>query len=264
MTAARHLTPSAMNDANDKWFATRHAADVDAALARLTVVIPVGPGDALAPELRLQLCHLPAHTRVRVVCARETDAAILRAPMALAKRPTSWEILVAPAGRAMQQNFGARGAGTTYLWFLHADSRLARDTLAALARFVASDERAVGYFELRFLDDGPRLVRLNELGVWVRSHWLGLPFGDQGLVMPRAAFDDLSGFDPRLPSGEDHDLVWRARRAGLSVRPLRAFVYTSARKYAERGWWRTTREHLVATCRQAHRFSRALRTPEDA
>jgi len=45
-----------MNDANDKWFATRHATDVDAALAQLTVVIPVGPGDALAPELRLQLC----------------------------------------------------------------------------------------------------------------------------------------------------------------------------------------------------------------
>ncbi|HJW44996.1 MAG TPA: glycosyl transferase family 2 [Lysobacter sp.] len=253
-----------MNDAKDNMFATGHAADVDAALAQLTLVIPVGPGDTLAPELRLQLCDLPPHTCLRVVCARETDATLLRAAMAVGKRPSNWEILIAPAGRATQQNFGARGAGTAYLWFLHADSRLAGNTLAALARFVASEERAMGYFDLRFLDDGPRLVRLNELGAWVRSHWLGLPFGDQGLVLPRVAFEDLGGFATRLPSGEDHDLVLRARRAGLPVRPLRAIVYTSARKYAERGWWRTTREHLVATCRQAHRFSRVLRTPEGA
>lgn len=235
---------------------------MDVALARVTVVIPVGPGDTLAPELRVQLCDLPAQTRLRVVCTHASDATRLRAAMATPQRRSSWEILIAPMGRATQQNFGARDAGTAYLWFLHADSRLAGNTLPALARFVAREECALGYFDLRFLDDGPKPVRLNELGAWVRSHWLGLPFGDQGLVLPSAAFADLGGFDPRLPSGEDHDLVWRARRAGLPVRPLRALVYTSARKYAERGWWRTTREHLLATCRQAHRFSRVPRTSE--
>lgn len=232
------------------------------ALAQVTVVIPVGPGDTLAPELRPQLRTLPAQTRIRVVCARGTEAALLRAATGAAQCPSHWEILTAPAGRASQQNFGAAGARTAYLWFLHADSRLADSTLPALARFLARQECALGYFDLRFLDDGPRCMHLNELGTWVRSHWLGLPFGDQGLVLPRAAFEDLAGFDPRLPSGEDHDLVWRTRRAGLPVRPLQAPLYTSARKYAERGWWRTTRQHLAATYRQAREFSRALRAAE--
>jgi hypothetical protein len=229
---------------------------VDAALAKVTVVIPVGPGDTVAPGLRMQLRALPSQTRVRVVCAREEDAALLRAAGTAHPLPR-WEILAAAPGRALQQNFGAAGARTAYLWFLHADSHLADDTLRALADFLAREEWALGYFDLRFLDDGPRWVHLNALGAWLRSHWLKLPFGDQGFVLPRAAFEDLAGFDPRLSSGEDHDLVWRARRADLPIRALHANLYTSARKYAERGWWRTTWQHVAATCRQARQFSRA-------
>jgi len=236
---------------------------MDAALAKVTVVIPVGPGDTIAPELGLQLDTLASHTRIRVVCASDADAALLRAATSAHPLPR-WEILTASPGRASQQNTGAAGVSTAYLWFLHADSRLAGDTLPALADFLARGEWALGYFDLRFLDDGPRWVRLNALGAWLRSRWLRLPFGDQGFVLPRAAFEDLAGFDPRLSSGEDHDLVWRARRADLPIRALRANLYTSARKYAERGWWRTTWQHLVATCRQARRFSHVPRAPEGA
>ena len=224
---------------------------MNAALARLTVVIPVGPGDAVAPELRLQLRALPSPARIRAVCASNADAAALRA------EEPSWEVLTAPAGRALQQNAGASGTHSPYLWFLHADSRLSADTLPALASFIARDEWALGYFDLRFIEDGPPWVGLNALGAWLRSRWLGLPFGDQGFVLPRVAFEELTGFDPRLASGEDHDLVWRARRADLPIRPLRATLYTSARKYAERGWRRTTWQHVVATWQQARRFSRA-------
>lgn len=236
---------------------------MDAALAKVTVVIPVGPGDTVAPELRLQLRALPWQTRVRVVCAREEDAALLRSAMVAHPQP-HWDILTAPPGRAAQQNTGATGARTAYLWFLHADSRLAGNTLPALADFLTRDAWALGYFDLRFLDDGPRWVQLNAWGAWLRSHWLKLPFGDQGFVLPRAAFEDLAGFDPRLSSGEDHDLVWRARQADLPIRALHATLYTSARKYAERGWWPTTWQHLVATCRQARRFSHAARAAEGA
>ena len=234
---------------------------MDDALAKLTVVIPVGPGDSVAPELREQLRCVP-RLRVRVVFARDTDAARLRAEGYATSNPAPWEILVAAPGRASQQNLGAAGAQTAYLWFLHADSRLAPDTLPALAAFLARDECSLGYFDLRFLDDGPRWMRLNAVGAWLRSRWLGLPFGDQGFVLPRDAFERLNGFDTRLSWGEDHDLVWRARRAGLPLRALNASLYTSARKYAERGWWRTTRQHVVATIRQARQFSRASRLSE--
>lgn len=225
------------------------------ALAQLTIVIPVGPDDVLSPVLQAQLQRgLPPETKIHVVCARESDHTRLRVPNA---PDGPWRFLLASPGRAAQQNAGARDACTAYLWFLHADSQLDKATLPALAKFIERGESALGYFDLRFLRDGPGWVRLNAVGAWLRSRWFGLPFGDQGFVLPRIDFQALAGFDTRLSTGEDHDLVWRVRRAGLPLRPLHAALYTSARKYAERGWWRTTRHHVTATWRQARMFSRA-------
>jgi hypothetical protein len=226
-------------------------------LARVTVVVPVGPGDALVPRLREQLRDLP----LQVHEVRAADPATGAVGVQDGPRP-HWRIGHAPAGRALQQNAGARDAAGDWLWFLHADCVLAPTTAPALAAFI---ERAdahpgaappAGYFDLSFLDDGPRWTRLNAGGAWLRSHWLGLPFGDQGLVIPRRSFERLGGFDRGLARGEDHDLVWRLRRAGVPLRPVGAPLLTSARKYARQGWCTTTAGHLGETVRQAWRFSR--------
>ena len=47
--------------------------------------------------------------------------------------------------------------------------------------------------------------------------------------------------------GEDLALVWRARRAGLRLQGLDAAMLTSARRYRQRGWLRTTLRHLRLT-----------------
>lgn len=216
----------------------------------MTIVIPVGPGDSVAPALRQQLLQRCGDAEVIVVKALESvsDASLTRAP--------DWTTVAAPAGRARQQNAGARLAKGQYLWFLHADSQLADTSLEAVSRFIGCGTRALGYLDLRFLPDGPARMRLNAWGANLRSRWLGMPFGDQGFLIHRADFEALGGFDERLAVGEDHDLVWRARRAGLPLRPLGAPLLTSARKYSERGWRRTTWHHLRASVEQALRFSR--------
>ncbi len=225
------------------------------ALTLLTVVVPVGPGDTLEPVLRTQLALLPPGSELCVVCADASDAAAMEFA-ATAEPGPDWQCLLASPGRAAQQNAGAIAATREWLWFLHADSVLARETLPALAKFLQRNESALGYFDLRFLDGGPALMGLNALGTWMRSRWFGLPFGDQGLVLPRAAFERLRGFDTTLACGEDHDLVWRARRAGLPLRPVGARLYTSARKYSEFGWCSTTAATQQETWRQAWRFAR--------
>ncbi len=230
------------------------------ALARLAVVVPVGPDDTLAEALLLQLASLPARAQVLVVCSSQAEVARISRQLAAHVRP-EWRVLAAPAGRASQQNAGAALASRPWLWFLHADSVLSSTALPALARLVAGDAPALAYFDLRFLDDGPALMRLTAAGAWLRSRWLQLPFGDQGLVLPLAVFNRLGQFDTQLRSGEDHDLVWRVRHAGVPLRPLRAALYTSARKYVVHGWGRTTLEHLGATWDQAWRFSRQHDTP---
>lgn len=262
---------------------------VGTASTLVTVVVPVGLGDAMSPRLRAQLAMLPSWAQVREVHAGVATASDVLATqtheVATGQSP-QWQALGASCGRAAQQNAGARNAAGDWLWFLHADCVLAADTLPALVRFIDArvdrDDHVLGadtgsrlkpllqrrvaaqrnrpagfgYFDLRFLDDGPALMRLNAAGAWIRSHCFGLPFGDQGLLIRRDAFERVGGFDPRLDCGEDHDLVWRLRRAGVRPRPVGAVLFTSARRYAERGWWTTTAWHLCETWRQARRFSR--------
>lgn len=227
-----------------------------AALADVTIVVPVGPGDALSPRLRAQLACLPAQVRVVYADTTPVDSPADRGG-------ARWQATSAPRGRASQQNAGARGAGAAWLWFLHADCELAPGSLPALARFTRSHigEDVLGYFDLAFLDDGPALMRLNAAGAWIRSHALGLPFGDQGLLLPRRTFERMGGFDPSLAGGEDHDLVWRLRRAGVPLKPIGAPLFTSARKYRQHGWWVVTKWHLRETWHQARRFSRAQGSP---
>jgi hypothetical protein len=218
--------------------------------AGLDIVVPLGPGE-LAWRTLLPSVLASTSADVWVVATPDAREEDLPTPEPRLRRVLSRQ------GRAAQMNAGAAAGTAAWLWFLHADSRLATDSFARLADYLDAEHAGIGYFDLRFLADGPGLVRLNEWGARLRSRWLGLPFGDQGFVMRRETFGALGGFDESLPGGEDHALVWRARRAGLALRPIGADLWTSARKYRHQGWLGTTFSHLGATLSQARRFARS-------
>lgn len=226
-----------------------------AARLTLSVIIPVGPGDQAWRDLLGDLSALRDDAEIILVATPGAIPRDFRMQDYDLDVPTSW--LATPTGRARQQNAGAAAAGGEVLWFLHADSRVPAATLATARCFGRST--AIGYFDLEFRNDGPRLVHLNALGARIRSRWLRLPFGDQGFIVARRLFESLGGFDEALPAGEDHALVWTARRAGVELLPLRAPLQTSARRFAERGWLRTTLRHAYLTVAQARRFARARR-----
>ncbi len=224
----------------------------------LSVIIPLGPDEEETPGLLVQLSDLPGNCEVILVkaCNKELE------------RPSSWPASLAwreytnSGGRARQMNLGARVARGEWLWFVHADSRLLAESLPALGLFVEQPHDVLGWFDLRFRNDGPRLCRLNAWGANLRSRWLGLPFGDQGLVIRRSRFDTLGGFDETLACGEDHHFVWQAHSQGLPVHRLCAPLATSARKYAEQGWMRVTLRHIYQTFYQAQASRRALYKPD--
>ena len=216
-------------------------------LRSLSVIVPVASGETEWQALLSQLTALPAGSEVIVVRADDESW----------PAPASWPTRVryrecrCEAGRARQQNHGAGVASGRWLWFLHADSRLRPDCLLELQRFLSEGNDALGWFQLAFRKDGPRWTALNAIGANLRASWLGLPFGDQGLVLPRRCFQDLHGFDEQARYGEDHLLVWAAHRAGLPLRRIPATLETSARKYAQQGWLRTTLRHGRLTMAQA-------------
>lgn len=221
---------------------------------RLSVIVPFASGEVAGETLLTQLAALPANCEVIVVSVGDCPC---RALPPTASGAAFRECQSRP-GRARQMNAGAAAAHGQWLWFLHADSCLSDTVLAKLVAFMTRGEDALGYFDLRF-DDGPWLARLNEWCANRRARWLGLPFGDQGLVLPATWFTRLGRYNETAAYGEDHLLVWRARAMSLPLRRLAAPLGTSARKYAARGWSRTTCQHVWRTVAQAWPQWHALR-----
>ena len=211
----------------------------------IAVVVPAGPGDRAWQGL------LPLLANFGQVIVSGVAGEDLRPGPAVTA-------VTGPAGRARQLNAGAAAGTLPWLLFLHADSRPDHRLSAAIGRLPGGD--FIAYGTLRYYD-GPVGMRLTEAGAWLRSRLLGLPFGDQGLLMLRTVFERLGGFDEHVAAGEDHALVWAARHAGVPLRPLGAPVPTSARRYQEGGWWRVTRRHLAMTWRQARTWGRKAGPP---
>lgn len=154
-------------------------------------------------------------------------------------------------GRALQQNHGAKIATKTFIWFLHADSRLSNRPLKTIMDKIKQHPEAIYFFDLNFLTDGPRFMILNTIGAYWRSHLLKMPFGDQGFFMARRTFFSLGMFDENLKHGEDHQFIWKAHLRNVPVLPAYAELFTSARKYKNLGWITTTIKHVILTYKQA-------------
>ena len=141
-------------------------------------------------------------------------------------------VVVSEPGRGRQLAEGAAVGSAPWLLFLHADTTLSPGWPAAARRFMAEATSQAAYFRLRFNSADPRARRIERLAAW-RSRALGLPYGDQGLLMARALYRHLGGFRP-LPLMEDVDLVRRIGRRNLV--PLDADAVTSAERYERDGW----------------------------
>ncbi|NBC31565.1 MAG: glycosyltransferase [Alphaproteobacteria bacterium] len=141
--------------------------------------------------------------------------------------------IAAPRGRGPQLMAGAAAARGGWLLFLHADTVPEPGWAEAVARFMAEAPAGrAGYFRFALDDDGPAAKRLERMVAW-RCRALGLPYGDQGLLIAREHYDRVGGFRP-LALMEDVDLVRRIGRRNL--RALPAAARTSARRYRRDGY----------------------------
>ena len=221
----------------------------------LSVIIPVAPGE---DQWRALVEDIAALSGIReVILVTSAGHELGETPRALPGRGI--RVMSSTAGRGPQMNAGALASRGDYLWFLHADSRLMPGCAQALRRAIDSQPGGLFYFDLAFRGGPPRLMALSSLGANLRSRWLKVPFGDQGLCIARGPFEAIGGFPEDLPYGEDHVFVWRARQAGIDVLPVAQVIHTSARKYVRHGWLRTTLNHQLLWLRQAWPEWRRLR-----
>ncbi len=152
-------------------------------------------------------------------------------------------VVPAARGRGAQLAAGGLAARRPWLLFLHADTRLAPGWADAVARFVGApgNERRAAAFRFALDDDAAAARRLEAVVAW-RSRALGLPYGDQGLLIARAFYQSLGGFRP-LPLMEDVELVRRIGRRRLTL--LDAAAMTSAARYRRGGYVRRPARNLM-------------------
>jgi rSAM/selenodomain-associated transferase 2 len=150
-------------------------------------------------------------------------------------------VIFSPKGRGVQLRAGGDAAHGDWLLFLHADTLLEPGWADAAAAHMRRHPRKAACFRLK-LDDAAWQARAIERGVAARVRLLGLPYGDQGLLVPRALYDRAGGFRP-LPLMEDVDLVRRIGRRRLRL--LAAAAVTSAERWRRDGWLRRSARNLA-------------------
>lgn len=149
------------------------------------------------------------------------------------------EVVRSASGRGQQLVAGAARARFPWLLFLHADCVLEpgweHDAQGFMERVdsgrLPASAAAFGYA----MDDVGAAPRLVEAMVRLRCAALRLPYGDQGLLLPRALYAEIGGYRP-MPLMEDVDIVRRLGRGRL--RMLRSRALTSAIRYRGDGYVR--------------------------
>ena len=201
---------------------------------KISVIIPtLNEAENLPTTLDCINSATHIHNQVEVIITDggSTDNTVEIAQKAGAK------VIPSSPGRANQLNTGAAQAtGDIYL-FLHADTQLPNDWQTQIESTLAQPNTIAGAFQLK-INSPQRGIALVEWGVQIRSRFFHLPYGDQGIFLKAATFQQLGGF-PDLAIMEDYQFIQQLKQHGkISISPT--YVITSGRRWETLGVLPTT------------------------
>lgn len=200
---------------------------------RLAVVIPTLNAGHTLPDT---LAALGDHPQQIVVA----DGGSSDTTLAIANRFGARSIN-APRGRGLQLQAGIQATQTPWLLLLHADTRLAPGWHDAACDHATRFPDWAAYFRFALRSQDRRARLLERLVEW-RCSRFALPYGDQGLLLPRALLQRVGGIRP-LPLMEDVDLVRRIGPGHLRALPVAA--QTSPVRWEQHGWLRRSARNML-------------------
>lgn len=153
-------------------------------------------------------------------------------------------------GRGRQLKLGAESARGDWFLFLHADTWLEEGWTDQVKAHLANNSDFAGVFCLAFRSRKWRAGLVAALAN-LRARFLGLPYGDQGLLISRELYDEIGGYEP-ISLMEDVSIARRLGRRRIELIQTRAL--TSGTKQTRDGWiirslkniWLVARYHFGA------------------
>lgn len=209
------------------------------ARAPISVVIPAL--DAEPTLVRLLADLVPGADLLREVIVSDGGSADATAQAA---GSAGARVVAGPPGRGGQIARGCAAAAGDWIWVLHADTGLPASWPDAVRAHMARG--GAGWARLAFRSDAAAARRVAAWANW-RARRLSLPYGDQGLLLPRALLARAGGYED-VPLMEDVRLVRRLRG---HLRGMDLTVTTSAARYEREGWTRRGARNLSLMARHA-------------
>lgn len=197
---------------------------------KISVIIPVLNEAKAIKNVLLNLQSYP-ELEVIVVDGGSEDETITIA------ESFGYKVLTSPRGRSIQMNAGATIATGKILLFLHGDTILPANFPPMIWVAIQKPGIVGGAFELA-IDAKVRGIRLVEMMVNWRSHFLSLPYGDQAIFVKAEIFHKTGGF-PIQPIMEDFVFIRQLRKLG-KIAIISTPVITSGRRWQQLGIVKTT------------------------
>lgn len=218
-------------------------------MTMISIIIPVFNEEARIPHIEAQLRQLNgvygSDYEVIFVDGGSDDKTV---------PSLSYPCIPSQSGRGIQLCAGAHAAQGNILWFVHADSTLDPESLAAIQTHINTGHQ-LGCFTLKFDHPHPAL-KLIALGSNIRVTMRKLIFGDQGMFITRDLYDQLEGFD-HVTLMEDYLFSLKAQRAQIPFTRLASVITTSSRRFfssSGRLTWKSVIQTLIVMQRAQARL----------
>lgn len=152
---------------------------------------------------------------------------------------------------SFQRNFGSQKAQGQYLIFLDADSRISNSFIKNLKKEISKSHyliylpaikpQSLSYQDIFLFNATNLIIELSQL--------TPKPFSSGGsIIIQKDFFHFLGGFDEKLFLAEDHEIIQRAKKMGVSAKFLRNIkVRFSLRRMKKEGRLEIFYKYLLAS-----------------